>query len=422
MPTSSNYPRPSGTLIPMALRRVGCAGPVDGPDDAATRHAAAAATLAWVKRSFRRLPPALLAIDLPSPATILQTWVIGQRTRGALDGMLSTPDGRAARTVAAYLRAARLGPHALVDLLAAREESQGPQRPTSGRRRLGRSVRQVQALDLAGRSDHVSAVIRGLLPLSPSELGAALVAAGVVAAALRFDDVVQAYKERDVPVPFRLVRRGGATVLVAPESISSTEALLSNAAHLVFNWGACTVNALVGRLQALTTLPLGIQAAARILRTIPRFRWLDEASGWFSFTGVNNRLGVAVRKIFAVAERVSLDDLSVALGKQIGLVASIPVRAIEAYLRDVVGCDIDDGWVRPRAPLAPAALGPSERALVEVLRQSGGHIATSTLRERTVRSGLTTTTLRHLLRTSPLLIEVAGSLRLIGAPLNLALA
>jgi hypothetical protein len=189
---------------------------------------------------------------------------------------------------------------------------------------------------------------------------------------------------------------------------------VSSATQLVFHGGACTLSSLVARLGALAKRPLDPDVATRVLTAIPRFQWLDEPSGWFSFRGMSNRLTLAIRKVFAVAGRVRLADLERALAKQVRLLATIPVRAIEVLLRDVVGCDVAGGWVRPRARLASAPLSSGERTLVRLLQEHGGELSMSAVRVHAARSGLTSETLRRLVRTSPLLMQVAGRLRVLG--------
>jgi hypothetical protein len=386
-----SYPRLSGVLVPASLKQAGCM--IDGSVPTAGRGQTALEVVAWLRRTQRRLPSTLLDSALPTPDIILKSWMIGSRTRGSLERILSTPTAAKMQRVRDYLDAERLGVHGVVDLLAAREEA---------------------ALVPASRLDVLSATISGLLPLRPSELADALAASGLADERLTFDDVVRLHRQEKVSVPFRVVRRGGATVLVATESLGAAETLLADAAHYVFNWGVCTVRALLDRLQALTGVSIEMRAATRILTAIPRFRWLDEAAGCFSFAEYGTRLGLAVRKVFTVAEKVRLEDLTRALGNAVERLATVPRRAISTYLSEVLGCEIVDGWVRPPATLARAPLERGERALVEVLQQNGGHTTLSALRKRASAVGVTVRTLRHLARTSPLILLRAGSLRLVG--------
>jgi hypothetical protein len=408
-----SYPRVSGVLVPSSLRQAGYR--IDGLASPEGRAQTAGDVVAWVRRTQRRLPAALLDSALPPPDIILKSWVIGSRTRGSLERILGTPAAAKMQRVRDYVGVKKLGVHGLVDLLAAREEQgAGSLPPRSADHGFALMSTPQVTVAPASRLDVLSASIRGQLPLRPSELPGALAASGFADERLSLDVVVRFYRQAKVPVPFRVVRRGGATVLVAPESLGAAEALLANAAHYVFNWGVCTVRTLLERLQALQGVSIETRDATRILTAIPRFRWLDETAGWFSFAEYGTRLSVAVRKVFAIAERVRLEDLSRALTKAVELLATVPRRAIATYLSEVVGCEIFDGWVRPPATLARAPLERSELALVEVLQQSGGEATMSALRKQASAVGVTVRILRHVTRTSPLMLMSSGSLRLVG--------
>jgi hypothetical protein len=293
---------------------------------------------------------------------------VGQRTRGALERLLCTPGGAATRTVGDYLAAPWLGMHGLVDLLAAREE------------------RELEAVRAADRAP------------APERKPILVVAAP------------------DVGTPSRVLRRGGATVRVAPEQLASAEAVLTGAAHCVLNWGLCTIDAVVSRLRALTDRPLLSTEAARILGALPRFRWLDREAGWFSLAGTKSRLTLALRKIFAVTDRVLLRDLRAALSKQVELVGAAPPEVIETYLSEIAGCAISDGWVSARKSSGAVSIGRDERTIVAMVQDRGGDISTASLRKLVKRVGLSARTFLRVVRTSPLLLERGGRLRMIGAP------
>jgi hypothetical protein len=407
----TGYPRTNGVLVPASLKQAGC--PVrDDATEPGERARAANEIVAWLRQTHRRLPSELLDAEWPEPAVILKTWTIGGPTRGALERIMSRPGASAVRKVRTYLGAERLGFRGLVDLLAASEEAHA-RRPAEDAEKA--APQQPSRAVSSERLDALTASIRALLPLQPSELVGAL-AADRPPGLASFEDVVRLYRARDVRAPFRVVRRAGATVLVAPEALMAAETLLANAAHAVFQWGVCTTQALVDRVHALTALPLSTGVVARILRAIPRFRWVDEASGAFSFTGYDTRLGRAVRKVCAVTRRPRLADLRVALSKSFELLRTLPERAFAAYLSGVLGCVVDGGWVGLPAAFVPAPIDRSERTLIDVLAHAGGEATLRALGRRASDAGLSARAVRTLIRTSPLVLEHAGSLRLVGAP------
>jgi len=412
------FPRRDGVVVPALLVGAGCpgfAGSGDHHDDDAARAHAAAQAVRWVGRPLRRLPSEVLDAPIPNPGVILRSWPLGPRTRGAL-ARLGPVEGLQVWRVRDLLGATRLGPAALVDLLAAREENQRavilgpPQVPAAV---SPRGVQRVSS-PIASRLADFAVLVRSRLPLRPDELAQLVRDAGLATERFAVDDVARLFRDWALPVPFRTVRRGGATVLVPPASLASAEALVTTASHLVFHWGLCTLNSVVGRIRSLALADLGAGAAARVLASIPRFRWLDERSGWFSFTGTSSRVRLAIRKVFSVASRVPLRDLSVALGKRVRELATAPRAALEAYLSEIAGCEVEGDWVKARPSLVPAPLGGTERAIVEVFQRSGGRLTRATLRREALASGVKLPAVRHFLRTSPLVIARARELRLLG--------
>jgi hypothetical protein len=353
---AASYPRHSGVVLPSALERAGCAS------------RDAAEIVAWLRRSHRRLPTELLSLELAEPRVILSSWIVGQRTRGSLERLLCAPDGKSNRTFGDYLAAPWLGIHGLVDLLAAREEQEH-------------------------EASRAADVAPGFAP-----------------------EPIEVISAPGLEAPSRVLRRGGANVRVAPERVASAEALVTGAVDCVRNWGLCTIDAVVSRLRALTDQPLGMTEAARILGTLPGFRWLDRDSGWFTVATSNSRPRAALRKIFAVTERVLLRDLRAALSKQAEVFATAPADVVETYLAEIAGCEIWDGWVSVRTAGPAEPLGRDERTIVAMVADHAAEIAVRSLRVRAKRLGLSARTVLRVLRTSPLVVERGGRLRLVGQP------
>jgi hypothetical protein len=411
---NGSYPRCDGVVAPAILARAGCPITTD-PRDPEERARAAAEIVRWVGRPLRRLPDEVLDAGLPDPGVILRSWPLGPRTRGVV-ARLGNAGGARAWRVRDLIGAARLGPAALVDLLAACEEHQlvATVAPARAPESVTAHAVDLASPSIASRLMDLAALVRGRLPLRPEELADLLISSGLSAERLAIDDVVRLFRDWQLPVPFRTVRRGGATVLVPPASLASAEALVTTASHLVFHWGLCTLSSVVKRIRSLALADLGAGAAARVLASIPRFRWLDERSGWFSFVGYSSRVRVAIRKIFSVASRVSLADLSLVLAKRVRALATAPRAAVETYLSEIAGCEIEGDWVKPRASLVPAPLAGTERTIVEVFRRSGGRLSREALRRDAVASGVNLAAVRHFIRTSPLVIARARELHLVG--------
>ena len=403
---STAYPRAGGVIVPKSLVRVGVPA-----------EAGATGATTWLRRSLRHLPDQLLETPFPDPGTILAAWRLAARTQGALARIGETRDVWRLRD---YAHRPRMGATAILDLLAAREENEHrhatrtPIAPVLAKGRLA------PCFDLVDRTDELAAIFREHLPARPKDLADLLVKCGLTTRPPGVDDLARAFRARGLPVPFRVVRRLGGTVLVCSGSLASSEALLGAASELVFHWGVCTLDTVVERLRSLSAPAMTPKTAARLLSALPRFRWLDEPSNWFSFAGYMGRVGTAIRKIFSAVELVTLDDLARALGKRVKVLANAPRAAIEAYLVRIAGCEIRDGLVRAGTGFVPVALDRSERTIVEVLNRSGGQLATNHLRALAAGAGIKLAAIRHVVRSSPLVIAEAGHLRLTGLARGLA--
>jgi hypothetical protein len=263
-------------------------------------------------------------------------------------------------------------------------------------------------------------LIARALPFAPEMLGALLIEGGVASERLDVDEVVQLFKTSDLPVPFRRVRRAGADVLVSPTCLASADALISAASATVSTFGLASVRLVIERVRSQGASTLDEAAAARVLATIPGFLWLDEASGWFSFSSSTSHVGLALRKIFTVAERLPLAELVSALAKRAATVASVPRPVLVNYLSEIVGCDVRDGMVQPRSTFVPAELARAEGELVELLRRAGGRLTRAALRTQAVAGGIPPTTLRDFVRRSPFIVVGPRDIRLLGSGVSAA--
>jgi hypothetical protein len=393
-------PYPRRVVVPEILTGVGC--PVALRDaGAGARSAAAAETVRWMGGSMRHLPAELLDVALPEPGVMFRGWSLGARTRGAV-ARLGAPGCARALCVRDLLGAARVGPAALVDLLAALEENEVSVRPPE---RTGAPATPIE---------RIAALITSRLPFASDALGAMLAAEGLATEALDVDAVARLFSDWEAALPFRVVRRGGATVLVAPTSLASADALISAASHAVQQWGLCRVTAVLERVRSFGAIDLDERGAARVLATMPGFRWLDERSGWFSLGGASGRVGTAIGKLFAVADAVPVDELGEALQQRVGVLGKPPRLVLERYLVEVLGCELRGGVVTPGPSFVGAELARGERLIVDILLRHDGALPRAALRAVARSEGVAPTTLRQLLRDSPLVVATADTVRLAG--------
>jgi hypothetical protein len=172
------------------------------------------------------------------------------------------------------------------------------------------------------------------------------------------------------------------------------------------------------RVRTTASLPVDDELARRLLPLVPSFRWLDEASGWFSLAGAGGQVPGLVRKVFAVARRVSYDDFCLAIGKQVRPLRAAPRAAVRTYFTAVLRCRMLNDWVLPGAGLVPGRLTKSDRAIVAVLSSAGDAAPIGDLREAASRARIAPSTLRRFLHTSPLVLTEGGKARIIGSPVS----
>ena len=392
------YPRPGGVLVPELLRRAGCPAAQD-PDSTAGKAEAVAATIEWLRERLARLPDDVQQAELPDPGVMLRCWQLGARTRGALARLPSAP-GRRWRLVD-LLGKERVGAALLADLLAAREEQ--VKRPAAPEPQTG-------------RLDGLTAALRARLPCVESELRQICDSVALRDCPASAAQVARLYRSWDADVPFRAVRRQGATILVVPSTVDGAESLMMAAAHLIFRHGLAAMQDVTTRVRTTTNVHVDEELARRILPLLPSFRWLDEASGWFSFAGAGGQVPALVRKLFAVARRVPYDDLCHAIGKQVRPFRTAPGPAVRGYLTTVLGCRTLNDWVLPGPGLVPGGLTTSDRAILGVLSSVGDGATVGELREAAGKARVSPAALRRFLRTSPLVLHEGGKARIVGAP------
>ena len=393
-------PRQGGVAIPASLVRVGA--PAQGGH---------AAVVDWLGRSLRQLPEELLATPFPGPGEIIAAWRLGARTRRAL---AQIEEKKSAWSLRDYLHRPRMGAASIVDLLAAREEN-----VPCGASRV--SPRVIESLArprgvLTDRLAELTAFFRRHLPVRAQALGDLLVSAGLATGPLSVGDVLRTYRDRGLPVPFRIVRRGGGATAVAPSGLATAEAVFAAAAHLVMHWGVCTLDAVRDRLRSLSAPDLSPGAMSRVLDALPHLRWLDQQAGWFSLAGCTGRVGLAIRKVLGVAERVPVQELVAAIGKRVKVFAAAPPAAVEAYLVDIAGCEIADGFVQAGARFVPVTVDSVERAIVDAINRMGGDLTIRCRRALAATAGVSLRVINDFLRTSPFVIADGKGLRLAGIP------
>jgi hypothetical protein len=265
----------------------------------------------------------------------------------------------------------------------------------------------------------VIARIVELLPLPEGEMGEVFAGARPASAPRSLDELAGLCRSHGGRVPFRVVRRGGVVLAVAPDGVRTFDIVTAAAVRMVQHRGFASVPSLASRAETLSSTSLSVTMVRRVLAASPRIRWLDDAAqmGWFSFVGNGSRAETALRKIFAISAGVAMADLQSALGKCLPELMEAPQAVLRRYLLGIGGCDVEGGVVSRASEesMGAAILSPAEAKLVRILAANGGGIAAAALRKHAAKSVLSDATLTQLLRFSPLVFRTRDDhLRLIG--------
>jgi len=263
----------------------------------------------------------------------------------------------------------------------------------------------------------VSMLLSDRLPLGEADIASLLVGEGLVPAPLDLPALARLYRAGGDEVPFQIVRCGGMTIAVRPGAGPLASQIGSVALRMALYWGLASVPAVAQRASAMTSAAIGEETTCRLLAAMPRVRWLDdERRHWFSVAGEAGRMEAALRKIFAVAPEVPLDELRAALARALPGAYEAPRRIFARCLVELGHCAIDAGEIARRdEPDRSSALSSQEALLVELLRQAGGQENAAALRQRALAARVPKTTVNQMLRQSPLFVPVEpAAIRLIG--------
>jgi hypothetical protein len=270
----------------------------------------------------------------------------------------------------------------------------------------------------------VSLLLGDRLPMADADIAALLVEQGVVPAPLDLPALARLYRAGGHEVPFQIIRCGGMAIAVDKGTGPLATQIGSTAIRMALYWGLASVRAVAERASAMTSSAVSEETAHRLLAAMPRVRWLDdERRRWFTVTGEAGRLEQAIRKIFAVAPAVPLDELRAALARALPGAHEAPRRIFSRCLVELgfgaIDADGAQGEVVRRAdgaePHDPTALTPQEARMVELLAEAGGRQNATLLRQRGLAARIPKTTINQMLRQSPLFAPVEPSdIRLVG--------
>lgn len=398
-----------------------------GALDPARREALRRFIYRTLQNRLTRLPQEVLDHRLPSPAIVLRGYPLDWRTTDCLRKLLPLLPGDTDWTVGRYLTIAKFKAASLLDVLGAFEAGDDISDEAAN---ASSSAPRAQSTDTSTLARCLKD-LKSRLPLTAPAANRAIVELGQAGREGSITELVKQAEAEGLVVPFRIVRQGACTFVVAPEQAAGVLALYAAAVHVVRHWGLASVRQIVKHVRVLHGQTAGASGAGdataerrfvdgRLARTVlsslPRFSWLDRKLGWFWFRDCPNRLVRALGKVFSVTTSIGLDVLQTALFRSArpAGVAQPSRRAIESACAQLPGCRLEGAHVRVDAALDRTEwLSPTELSLVELLERAGGSGRTSTIHRMALACGIAPGTFWRTVRGSPIVRTHLSTLALV---------
>ncbi len=423
---------------------------------------------AWTAKPLFPIPSEVLSCKLPKPAEGLRLADLPLQTRtyNCLEkhGFRKTLSGLGEMTVRELLKIRGFGPGCLVDLLLAlfRKEQESPTacredladelddvlvRNQGGRRNReiikryfgldgkgGTTLREVgvefgvtraRVQQICHRFSHVARMrklalpllesalelVRGHIPGTAEEIEVQLTNAGVCKQQFRLPGLLNAAILFGRKAGFTLEVIAGKSVALPAERVKTTKQIVREARRAIKHWGALTVADLVARLEERLKAPIEGDFALRVLRKLPEFKWLDEASGWFWLRTVSrSRILTKIRKILAVSGRIPVADLRMGIARHHRMKGYAPPRRVLLELcRLLPGMQVEGEVVMAKPPIDwSEVLSPTEQKMFVILMEHGPIMQRARFEERCLESGMKRSTFYVYLDYSPIIERYAA--------------
>lgn len=282
-------------------------------------------------------------------------------------------------------------------------------------------VRQVAAkieATLASGETYAPVLDRSLALVDEACLGTAFVSAdrieralfesGVATEGFRVEGLLRAAEILQRRIPWKLTKLGNSRLFVGPTGAQRIDAVHGAARGILERRGVTTVAEVEAGVQATAEDAIESDVAA-IVPTLPGFAWLDEPTGWFWIgPAFGTRLGNQIRKVVAVAPRLTLGELRAGIARPYRMQGfAPPKRVLAALLLATGGYRLDgDTVIADVAPDWRQVLSGVERTFVDVLRKRGGFGRREDLEEDCLARGVKRSTFYVNLGYSPVIARL----------------
>ena len=156
----------------------------------------------------------------------------------------------------------------------------------------------------------------------------------------------------------------------------------------------------------------------RLVDVYSEYQWLDRDAGLFWNAGRDsNKILYQCKKVFALADRVLVDEMHAAVGRTRTVVKMPPKHALLEMLRQTDWIQICGNHVESRDVVGFNPLSMEDRRLVRATRGMGRTVGFSEIRDNLVREGVSSSHAGQHLLFSPFLVRVGrGRFRLLFDP------
>ena len=271
-----------------------------------------------------------------------------------------------------------------------------------GRLRAARFVPEAvgRAIDLTEQS----------LPILEAELCDLLLNARLCFVRFSCDALASAAAAFRASPPFERVRLGGRNGLVKFGTASRINHLAATANELTQSRGCANIIELTDRARNIFGLNTSQGFTEAVIRTGERFEWLDQETGWFWYIPqpgyASNHLVNQIRRVMAVAPRITLRELRVAIRRDYPLGSfAPPVRVLAAVCSRLICIRLEgdtavridslQGWDQ--------VLGADEAALVRILQNAPPLLGRAALLAHCLDGGMQEETVNQFIACSAIL-------------------
>jgi hypothetical protein len=236
----------------------------------------------------------------------------------------------------------------------------------------------------------------------------------------RIEGVVNAASLVSRPVPFR-VSALNKKRFVIPAECPKFRDVVGRARQLVRRNGMATIAEFTSDLLSGEAAQGEADLIEAILSSQSDFRWLDRHSGWFWLAEApRNRAVKRIRKMLAVANPLTVEELRAGLGRMGSLIA--PEETLLAFCRQIEGLSVSGDLIHASPCIETAdVLNKTERHIYQLLSENNGCMANSELIWESNRLGMKRPTFYQCVTYSPIVARYDGRhYRLIGSPAQTA--